>query len=182
MEKIKEEKGRGRGGGKGLENDRQEGSRDLRRLYYKYKQGKRNEGRRGEVNDEKRRKLEESRRRHEEEGFQAQDGKRRSERRRLVKQKKETGVVRREKPVFVTEERRFKAPKLAAVMEERSSDSRLTDSRIDSRIASEIHSKPKLTFTDSKPDSISSKPARSQQPRRDVTKKKKSAGKVTCCL
>jgi len=88
------------------------------------------------------------------------------------------------------------------VMEERSSDSRLTDSRLDSRLAatnsrldsrlaSEIDSKPKLTFTDSKPDPTQvnnvskldsnpglsgSEPARSQSTRGNA-KRRKSAGK-----
>ena len=167
----------------------------MRRLYYKYKQGKRNQGRRGEAGYNEIRKHDQSRRR-QQEGYKADDGNRRAERRGVVKQnqphhEKDAGVVRRKKPVFVTKERRLKAPKLKAVMEERSSDSRLTDSRLDSRLASEIDSKPKLTFTDSKPDSeINSKlnsnsglsaaePARSQ-PTRGNAKKKKSTGKVIC--
>ena len=188
-----DEKGR-----RGVEN--QEGSRDLRRLYYKYKQGKRNQGRRGEAGNNKMQKHEETGRK-QVERFKAEDGKRRDERKEHHHSHKK--VVRRKKPVFVTQERRLKAPTLKAVMEERSSDSRLTDSRLDSRLAStnsrldsrlasEIDSKPKLTFTDSKPDPTqvnnvskldsnpglsAAEPTRSE-PTRGNAKRRKSAGKV----
>merc|ERR550534_2246531 len=94
------------------------------------------------------------------------------------------GFARSKKPIFVTQERRLKAPSLKAVMEERSYDSRLTDSRLtgsridsrltdsrldsrlkdsrfDSRLTSNLNSKPKLTLTDSKADSQNNKIAES---------------------
>merc|ERR1712203_485610 len=73
------------------------------------------------------------------EKFTSDDCKRGAERRGMEKAQDNSGFVRRKKPIFVTQERRLKAPSLKAVMEERSydsglTDSRLTGSRIDSRL------------------------------------------------
>ena len=77
--------------------------------------------------------------RRQEEKFTADDGKRGAERRGMVKAQDNSGMARRKKPIFVTQERRLKAPSLKAVMEERSYDSRLTDSRLTgSRIDSRL--------------------------------------------
>lgn len=120
-----------------------EGSKDLRRLYYKYKQGRRKPARRGEVGrKEDKRGKQANMLRRQEEKFTADDGKRGAERRGMVEQNQpqdNSGFVRRKKPIFVTQERRLKAPSLKAVMEERSYDSRLTDSRLTgSRIDSRL--------------------------------------------
>ena len=80
--------------------------------------------------------------RRQEEKFTADDGKRGAERRGMGEQnqpQEKPGFARRKKPIFVTQERRLKAPSLKAVMEERSYDSRLTDSRLTgSRIDSRL--------------------------------------------